>query len=138
MPDALPEVTADRIPHYYAGDIEDLTSEFLNGKLGEVVDMIAGRHGTRVRARLASGELTQRLYEAVVVRVASRVFGNTDGFSEENAGQYGYKVNPAAASGTLWLTDDDTEDLTGIKPVKKQNSVIGTASIGHHSPGRRW
>lgn len=134
MATTLPEVTAEAVPKYWDGDIDDFRPEFVNGKLGEVVDMIAGRYGTVVSQRLASGALTQRLYEATVVRIAARVFANTDGFRKENGGQYGYEFNPAAASGTVWLTDDDKRDLTGIDP--KQSNVIGTATIGRHEPGR--
>lgn len=130
----LPEVTATDVPAHYHGDVEDFSADFLNGKLGEVVDQIHSRWGTLVAARLESGRLTERLFKSVVVRVASRVFSNPEGFRKENGGQYGYELNPAVASGTLWFTDDDQYDLTGIHP--KRSPVLGTATIGRHVP--RW
>ncbi|MCJ1709231.1 hypothetical protein [Microbacterium sp. VKM Ac-2923] len=136
MATTLPDVSIDEIPKHYAGEIDDLTPAFLEGKLGEVVDMIADRHGTAVAARLESGRLTLRRYNAIVVRVASRVFGNIDGFTEEGGAQVSYKFNPHAASGTIWLSDDDVHDLTGSNPNPKKSTVIGTATIGRHHPGR--
>lgn len=130
----LPDVSLDEIPKHYAGEIDDLSPAFLEGKLGEVVDMIADRHGTTVAARLASGKLTARRYNAIVVRVAARVFGNPDGYASEGGGQVQYQFNPLAASGTIWLTDDDVHDLTGVHP--KRSNVLGTASVGRHYRGR--
>ena len=129
----LPPVAVDAIPTYYPGDLEDFTEEFLQGKLNETVGKITNRFGVQVTARLASGALTTDLYEAVVVRVASRVFANPDGYRQENEGGYGYEINPAVGSGTLWFTDDDIIDLTGISP--KSAGVIGTATIGRHRTG---
>lgn len=136
---SLPDVKAEKIPNYYSGDTDEFTDEFLQGKLDEVVDKIADRYGTAVAARLASGRLTERLYEATVVRIASRVFENPEGFKKENEGGYGYEVNAAVGSGTLWFTDDDVLDLTGVHPdPKKRPAAIGTISVGLHRPGRAW
>ena len=47
-----------------------------------------------------------------------------------------FMLNAAVASGTLWFTDDDVEDLTGVNPnEKKKSGPIGTATIGRHRPG---
>lgn len=129
----LPDVSSDEISKHYSGDVSDFDSTFLNGKLGEVVDQINVRWGSTVASRLASGALPRRLYNAVVVRVASRVFSNEDGFKKENEGQYGYENNPLVASGYLWFTDIDEFDLTGVD--RKKSNVIGTATIGRHTPG---
>ena len=136
MPIDLPEVTVADIPKFYAGELEDFSEEFLANKLGEVVDTIKDRFGTQVAQRLASGRLTDRLYRAVVVRIASRVFANAEGFEKENGGQYGYELNPAVASGTIWFTDDDYRDLAGVD--RRKSNVIGTAGVGRHRPGRTW
>lgn len=134
MSNDLPEVGRAEIPNFYAEDVDDFTPEYLDNKLGEVVDKIRSRWGSLVAQRLATGALTERLYKGTVVRVAGRVFSNTEGYRRENAGQAGYELNPAVASGTIWFTDDDVEDLTGIRP--KQSNVFGTATIGRHHPGR--
>lgn len=131
----LPDVDRDQIPNYYSGDIGEFTPEFLQGKLNEVVDQINVRWGTVVAARLASGELPTRLYDAVVVRVAGRVFGNDEGFQEEHEGQYGYKQSALVASGYLWFTDIDEKDLTGVVAPKKAGGPIGTVTIGRHTSG---
>lgn len=132
----LPDVETTEIPNYYSGDTSEFTDEFLQGKLNEAVDQINVRWGSLVAARLASGALPLRLYKAVVVRVASRVFGNEDGFKKENEGQYGYEVSALVASGYLWFSDIDEKDLTGAVAPKKGGGPIGTATIGRHSP--RW
>lgn len=131
----LPDVNVDKIPNHYSGDTSEFTEDFLQGKLDEVVDQINVRWGSIVASRLRSGALPLRLYEAVVVRVAARVFGNEDGFKKENEGQYGYEVSPLVASGYLWFTDIDEKDLTGAVAPKK-GGKIGTATIGRHIP--RW
>lgn len=137
---SLPDVGVDDIPKHYSGDLEDFTPDFLAGKLGEAVDMIHSRYGNIVERRLESGELTTRLYTGIVVRIASRVFANPEGFRKENEGGYGYEINAAVGSGTLWFTDDDILDLTGTHPKadKRPGFKIGTASIGLHRPGGRW
>lgn len=136
----LPDVTPADIPTFYSGDLEDFDEPFLKGKLQEAADMIGGRYGDTIAARIKSGRLTTHLYKGVVVRVAARVFSNPDGYRKENEGGYGYEINAAVGSGTLWLTDDDILDLTGVhpNPAKRQNTLIGTVSIGQHRPGRSW
>lgn len=129
----LPDVDVDKISKYYSGDVSEFEPEFLQGKLEEVVDQINVRWGSIVQSRLASGALPSRLYEAVVVRIASRVFGNEDGFKKENEGQYGYEVSALVASGYLWFTDIDEKDLTGTVAPKK-GGTIGTKTIGRHVP----
>lgn len=131
----LPDVPTTEIPKYYPGDTSEFTDEYLQGKLNEVVDQINVRWGAIVASRLASGALPVRLYNAVVVRVASRVFGNEEGYQEEHEGQYGYKVSALVASGYLWFTDIDEKDLTGAVAPKKGGRV-GTVTIGRHVP--RW
>lgn len=113
---ALPDVDVATIPDHYEGDTSYLTDKYLQGRLNEVVDKIETRWGTTVQKRLSSGKLKQRTYEAVVVRVAARVFRNPEGFESEKEGQYDYKLRATVASGTLWFTDDDVTDLTGILP----------------------
>ncbi|MGF3056150.1 hypothetical protein [Microbacterium sp. YY-01] len=129
----LPDVPTDAIPKYSTADTSDYSDEYLEGKLGEVVDQIASRWGSIVAARLASGQLSERLYQAVVVRVASREFRNTDGYQRENEGQYGYEVSALVASGYLWFTDIDEKDLTGAVAPKKGGRV-GTITMSRQ-PG---
>ena len=131
---SLPDVHVTEIKKHYSGDIDDFEQPFLEGKLGEVVDQINVRWGTLVESRLNSGALPTRLYNAVVVRVAARVFENPEGYRKENEGGYGYEINPAVGSGTLWFTDTDIEDLTGQNP-KRPAGRIGTATIGRHRTG---
>lgn len=128
----LPDVNVGEIPKHYSGDTSEFDEAFLQGKLNEVVDQINVRWGTLVESRLASGALPTRLYNAVVVRAASRVLNNEDGFSEEHEGQYGYKVSALVASGYLWFTDIDEKDLTGAVAPKTRSAPIGTAIIGRH------
>lgn len=131
----LPDVNIDKIPNHYSGDTSEFADKFLQGKLDEVVDQITTRWGTVVASRLASGVLPLRLYTAVVVRVAARVFSNEDGFKKENEGQYGYEISPLVGSGYLWFTDIDEKDLTGAVAPKKGGGRVGTVTVGRHSPG---
>lgn len=131
----LPDVKIEKIPSYYSGDTSGFTDAYLQGKLDEVVDQINVRWGDTVEARLASGKLPLRLYDAVVVRAAGRVFANEDGFKKENEGQYGYEVSALVASGYLWFTDIDEKDLTGKVSIKKPMGKIGTISVSRHIPG---
>ncbi|WP_136057245.1 hypothetical protein [Microbacterium sp. K24] len=131
----LPDVSPDEIPKYTTVDVADLSDEYLEGKLGEVVDEIKGRWGSVVAARLESGVLTRRLYDAVVVRVAARVWGNEDGFREEHEGQYGFQRETLAASGYIWFSDIDERSLTG-KVQSKSSGRAGTATISRQKGWR--
>ena len=129
----LPDVLALALTNHYEGDLSGYTSTYLQGRLNEVVDKIQSRWGSIVQARLDSGTLPQRLYEAVVCRVAARVLRNPEGYRSEQEGSYNYHLNPAVASGTLWFTDDDEADLTGSHP--RGPGIVGTFTIGRHQPG---
>ncbi len=129
----LPEVTHDEIPTYSRVDVSDFDPNYLDGKLGEVVDQIKSRWGSVVASRLASGTLTERLFKAVVVRVAAREFGNEDGFKSESEGQYSYERNALVASGYLWFSDIDERDLTG-RVAPKRAGRAGTATV-RRQPG---
>jgi hypothetical protein len=131
----LPDVNIDVISSHYSGDVSEFTNQFLQGKLDAAVDGINSRWGSIIEARLASGALPLRQYQEVVVRIASRVFSNEDGFKKENEGQYGYEVDAMVASGYLWYSDIDEKDLTGAVAPKKGGGPIGTATIGRHTPG---
>ena len=124
----LPEVGVDAIPKYAQVDVDGFDPEYLGGILGTVVDEIKSRWGSVVERRLASGALTKRLYESVVVRVAARVFSNTDGFKKENEGQYGYEVSALVSSGYIWFSDIDERALTG-HVASKRNGRAGTAMV---------
>lgn len=124
----LPDVSPDEIPKYSTVDTAEFTVEYLEGKLGEVVDSIKSRWGSVVASRLESGQLTRRLYDAVVVRVAARVLGNVDGFKSESEGQYNYELNQLAASGHVWFSDIDEKDLTG-RVAPKRGGRAGTALL---------
>ncbi|MEW1990714.1 hypothetical protein [Microbacterium sp. NPDC078849] len=124
----LPEVSPDEIPKHSTVDVSDLANGYLKGKLGEVVDSIKSRWGSVVAARLESGVLTLRLYNAVVVRVAARVFGNEEGYKEEHEGQYGFQRESLAASGYIWFSDIDERDLTG-RVAPKRGGRAGTATL---------
>lgn len=130
---ALPDVDASMLYRHYEGDLSLLSEEYVQARLNEVVDKIEARWGALVKARLDSGALKARLYEAIVCRLATRVFRNPEGYRSETEGQYSYNLSAAVASGTLWFTADDEYDLTGINPVGP--SMVGTATIGRHSPG---
>lgn len=130
---ALPDVTRIALNKHYEGDLSDFTVEFVQGRLDEVVDKIESRWGGVVSARLASGALKQRLYEAVVCRVASRVLRNPEGYRSEQEGGYQYNLSAAVASGTLWFTDDDIRDLTGSGP--NGATAVGTARVSRDRPG---
>lgn len=137
MSTTLPEVTHTDIPKFWHGDTSEFTTEYLDGKLGEVVDKITNRWGSLVRSRLDSGRLTDRLYRATVIRVASRVWSNPDGFKSETEGGYNYELSAAVASGTIWFTDEDVTDLTGEDP-KTKGERVGTITVTRHRPAGRW
>lgn len=130
---ALPDVPASVIPKHYEGDLSDFSDDFVQARLDEVVDKIEARWGATVQKRLTSGALKTRTYQAVVVRVAARLFRNPEGYESESEGQYDYRLRATVASGTLWFTDDDQADLTGINP--KSTPLPGTVGL---SPRWGW
>lgn len=130
---ALPDVSKDVLPKHYEGDLSEFSGDFVQGRLDEVVDKIESRWGAQVAARLANGKLKKRLYEAIVCRVATRVFRNPEGYRREQEGTYSYDLSAAVASGTLWFTDEDVRDLTGNGP--EGAPMVGTVGIGRHRPG---
>lgn len=130
---ALPDVDRNVLPDHYEGDLSQFSARFVQGRLNEVVDKIESRWGSLVEARLSSGALKTRLYEAIVCRLATRVYRNPEGYRSEQEGTYQYSLSAAVASGTIWFTDEDQIDLTGIDP--KGAGVFGTATVGRHKPG---
>lgn len=131
---ALPDVAASELASHYEGDLSDLSTMFVQGRLNEAVDKIESRYGSLVQARLDSGALKPRLYVAIVCRLATRVYRNPEGFRSETEGGYQYNLSAAVASGTLWFTDEDVYDLTGINP--KGTPRIGTMTTSMH--GQAW
>lgn len=113
---ALPDVPITVISKHYEGNLSDFTDDFVQARLDEVVDKIESRWGAVVQRRLSSGALKTRTYQAIVVRVAARLFRNPEGYESESEGQYDYRLRATVASGTLWFTDDDETDLTGVRP----------------------
>lgn len=113
---ALPDVPITVISKHYEGNLSDFTDDFVQARLDEVVDKIESRWGAAVQRRLSSGALKTRTYQAIVVRVAARLFRNPEGYESESEGQYDYRLRATVASGTLWFTDDDETDLTGVRP----------------------
>ncbi|MDY0829131.1 Gp19/Gp15/Gp42 family protein [Microbacterium sp. BG28] len=129
----LPDVGADVLPKHYEGDLSSFSPDFVQGRLDEVVDKIESRYGPIVEARLASNKLKARLYEAIVCRLATRVYRNPEGYRSETEGSYQYNLSAAVASGTLWFTDEDITDLTGVSP--KGTPTVGTVTVGQHRIG---
>jgi hypothetical protein len=130
---ALPDVTLDVLPKHYEGDLSQFKDEFVQARLDEVVDKVENRYGSLVAGRLRSGRLKARLYEAVICRLATRVYRNPEGYRSETEGSYQYNLSAAVASGTIWFTDDDIHDLTGTSP--KGSPIVGTVRVGRLDPG---
>lgn len=75
-------------------------------------------------ARLADGRTSAAAVRIVVVRMVLRVLRNPAGFKDEQAGDYGYSVDTAVASGRLFVTRDDLA-LLGVRPTR-----VGTVKVG--------
>ena len=124
----LPDVTADEVIAQFEGDPDDLpSSTYLKAKADYAVDRLTAQFGTRIRARLDSGVLPERLFKATVAEAVLRIARNPDGYRMEQQGNYQYQLNTAVSAGYLWFTKDNMLDLVGAS-----FPPIGTATIGDH------
>jgi len=126
----LPAVAVDTIAANYEGGnalFEMASREFVETKAKQAVARIQTRWGARVQDRLDAGTLPLDTYEAVVAESVLRVVRNPDGLRMEQEGNYQYGRFANVANGLLMFTDDNVEDLTGVKPGR---GFVGTARIG--------
>ncbi len=134
----LPLVPSSLWPNYSSQDTDGFDDAYIQGQLDTVVYGINNRWGRRVLARLNSGALPIEMYNAVVIRIVSRVVANPDGLKEEHEGQYGYQTHQMVGSGYIWYTDDDRIDLTGqLEQTSASQWPIGTARTNLQEP-RGW
>jgi hypothetical protein len=112
---------------YLEGDLADRYDQSkVETQIQDAVDYASGRWGDRIRARLASGRLTENLYKRVIADAVLRVTRNPEGFSNESDGSYAYGLRAQVASGNLWFTDDDIETLAGVQG----KTFPGTIGVG--------
>jgi hypothetical protein len=96
--------------------------------VADAVALADDRWRVKIESRLASGTLSPDSYKRIIANAVLRVLRNPEGYSSENEGGYGNSRRATVASGDLWFTGDEIEQLTGISP--KPSSVPGTISIG--------
>lgn len=124
----LPAVSYESVVAHYEGDPAQLGSrDFVETQTKKAVGRLAARYGTRILNRLNSGVLSTELYEGTIAEAVLRILRNPDGFRMEQQGNYQYQLSSAVASGYLWFTQDNIDDLAG-----SGFSPIGTASIALH------
>lgn len=122
MPDASFADVTDR----YTGPLvlDPAKTETLIGDAGVVLR--SPQYVPDLDARLADGRTSAAAVRIVVVRMVLRVLRNPEGFKNEQAGDYGYSVDTAVASGRLFLTADDLA-LLGLGSRSRR---LGTMKIG--------
>ncbi|UOR02065.1 phage Gp19/Gp15/Gp42 family protein [Leucobacter allii] len=124
----LPEVEYEYVIDHYEGDPEELGRQsYVEKKIAQSIERLRSRFGSRIRARLDSGALTETLFKDTVAEAVLRIVRNPDGYRMEQQGNYQYQLNSAVAAGYLWFTADNMLDLIGA-----EFSPIGTATIGVH------
>ena len=113
----------------YEGDLDaEFREDYVAEKLADAVDLADTHWRAAIESRLSSGALTARTYRRVISECVLRVLRNPEGWVTESEGGASGSRRPSVASGDLWLTEKDEEDLTGVK--KKGANVPGTVSIG--------
>lgn len=112
---AYPDVTfKDVSGRYLAGDVADLGDPDKAAVLiADVVDEIDARFGAAVKARLASGALSETTFKRVVANVVLRVLRNPDGIYREQLGTYMYQMSQKVASGYVLFMPEEVAALVG-------------------------
>ena len=92
--------------------------------LGDVEDFLAGEFPD-LDERLADGRLTDSRLRRVVVRIASRVLRNPDGYRQVSSGTgpfTGSATYAGPAPGEIYVTDEDRKDLVGRGKVSTRRA----------------
>ena len=116
MSDSSPRRTsaADVRARWLSGplSVDDERIEIL---LGDVEDFLAGEFPD-LDERLADGRLTDSRLRRVVVRIASRVLRNPDGYRQVTSGTGPFTGSATYGGdhpGEIYVTDEDRKDLIG-------------------------
>ena len=116
MSDSAPLRTsaADVRARWLSGPLS-VDAEQIEIRLGDVEDFLAGEFDD-LDERLADGRLTDSRLRRVVVRIASRVLRNPDGYRQVSSGTgpfTGSATYAGPAPGEIYVTDEDRKDLVG-------------------------
>jgi len=124
----MASVTAEDVAKRYEGDLlSEFREEYVNTQITDAVALADAHWRDRIIARLASGELALAVYQRVISNAVLRVLRNPEGYTSENEGGYGNSRRVVVASGDLWFTAEEAEQLSGIV---EGSLPPGTVSLG--------
>lgn len=104
-------IQSSHLEYSYEGTLDASLGNYYQAKIDEAVRLLM-RKVPNLPARITHGEVDPDLVTDIIVRAVLRVVRNADGAESENAGGYGYKLNPMVASGDIWFPDTDLSLIT--------------------------
>lgn len=123
----IPEMSVADVALRYDGDLAaEFRQDYLEQQVKDAVSFTNSRWRAEITSRFASGLLDDNLYKRTIADAVLRVIRNPGGLASENEGGYGYSTRASVASGNLWFTDGDIDNLIGPAP----KSMAGTLGIG--------
>lgn len=122
-------------------DADDVRARWLSGPLSiddekidllveDIEDFLTGEFAD-LDERLQDGRLTEKRLKRVIVRIASRVLRNPDGYRQVTSGTGPFTGSATFAGdspGEIYVTDEDRKDLVGRGKVSSRRA--GSAFIG--------
>jgi hypothetical protein len=106
--------TLDDLREKYEGEITEAAEALATARLGEAQRLVEAKVrevGWTLDGLLTAGRTTVADITDVVCGMVSRVMRNPTGATSQSTGPFSVSVDPATASGKLWLTRDDRSRL---------------------------
>lgn len=119
-------VTLRDITDRYEGTITNDQQTWVLSLIGDACSLVRSRL-PQLDTWIASGQVSTSEVRRVVSEIILRRVRNPKGFRQENAGDYGYSRDPIAASGRLYVTDEELDDMR--PPADPAKAGVGSATL---------
>ena len=122
-------VTLERVKNAFEQDIDPADEAWVEDRIDTAARLLIRKVPALV-ARIVAGELDADFVKDKVVACVLRVLRNPEGLESEQEGNYDYKFRNLVASGDLWYTRDELNDLAAPDRKDQPRTVFSKATEG--------